>query len=346
VKGRSRQGAAQETGPAGRKAKVLYIAGAGRSGSTVLGQILGGVEGFFAVGELYYLWDRGVVENRLCGCGEFFRECPFWGEVLEGSFGGVDRIDGEGMLNLREQSLNNRQLLFMPAKERKKALARATHYLENLETLYHGVQDVSQSKVLVDTSKSPAYCYGLDRIPSVDVYVVHLVRDPRATAYSWWARKKRQPASEKRPGRYMTRHKPIKTALTWDLYNFLVEKTWANEVDRYMFLRYEDFVEDPQGVVGDILRLVGEEDSETPFTGEREVSLSVNHVFSGNPSRLHDGSVTIEPDEEWKRKMGLLQRSTTALATWPGLLRYGYGLGTGHPAPDSEKFGSGSRRAS
>ena len=335
----------QDAGSAGRKTKVLYIAGAGRSGSTVLGQVLGGVEGFFTVGELFYLWDRGLVENRLCGCGEFFKECPFWREVLERSFGGVDRIDAEGMLHLREQSVSNRQLLFMSARERQRALARAAHYLESLETLYHGVRHASQSKVIVDTSKSPAYCFGLDSIPSIDVYVVHLVRDPRATAYSWWVRKKRQPASENRPSRYMTRHKPIKTSLIWDAYNLLVEKTWANEIDRYMFLRYEDFVEDPQGVLGDILRFVDEEDSETPFTSEREVSLSVNHVFSGNPSRLHDGSVTIEPDEEWKRKMGFLQRSTTALATWPGLLRYDYGLRIGHPSA-AEKVGSRSRTAS
>jgi hypothetical protein len=55
--------------------------------------------------------------------------------------------------------------------------------------------------------------------------------------------------------------------------------------------------------------------------------------------------VTIEPDEEWKRKMGLLQRSTTALATWPGLLRYDYGLCVGHPSA-AEKVGSRSRTAS
>ena len=38
--------------------RVLYILGWGRSGSTVLGNILGEVDGFFCAGELHYLWER------------------------------------------------------------------------------------------------------------------------------------------------------------------------------------------------------------------------------------------------------------------------------------------------
>jgi hypothetical protein len=266
--------------------------------------------------------------------------------VLDRSFGGMDRIDAEGTLHLRERSLSNRQLLFTPMKRCREALAQLGDYPEILEILYHGVRSASQSRVIVDSSKSPSYCYILDCIPTIEVYVVHLVRDPRATVYSWWMRKKRQPASEKRPSRYMTRHKPLKTSLIWDAWNLLIERIWASNRDRYMLLRYEDFVEDPQGALRNILRFVGEEDAETPFTGEREVSLSVNHVFSGNPSRLHDGSVTIEADEEWKRKMGSARRALTALTTWPGLLRYGYGLRGKHSPPNAGKFTPHSRMAS
>ena len=61
---------------------VLYIAGTGRSGSTVLAAILGEVEGVFAAGEVRYLWQRGLVEGRLCGCGVPVAECPLWSAVL------------------------------------------------------------------------------------------------------------------------------------------------------------------------------------------------------------------------------------------------------------------------
>src|SRR5450755_1085488 len=62
---------------------VLYIAGTGRSGSTVLANILGEVDGVFAAGEVRYLWQRGLKEGRLCGCGLPVRECPVWRKALE-----------------------------------------------------------------------------------------------------------------------------------------------------------------------------------------------------------------------------------------------------------------------
>src|SRR5205823_1051409 len=52
----------------GTQPKVLYIAGPGRSGSTVLDQVLGELPGFVSTGELQALWQRGLVERRPCGC--------------------------------------------------------------------------------------------------------------------------------------------------------------------------------------------------------------------------------------------------------------------------------------
>ena len=40
------------------KIKVLYIAGNGRSGSTLLGVLLGQIPGFFNVGEVRRVWDE------------------------------------------------------------------------------------------------------------------------------------------------------------------------------------------------------------------------------------------------------------------------------------------------
>src|SRR5580704_12095604 len=75
---------------------VLYIAGTGRSGSTLLANILGEVDGVFAAGEVRYLWQRGLTERRLCGCGVPVRECPVWSRVLAeaGHLDEPARMDG------------------------------------------------------------------------------------------------------------------------------------------------------------------------------------------------------------------------------------------------------------
>ena len=66
--------------------KVLYIARFGRSGSTILGNVLGEVEGFFHGGELRSIWEHGLILNKVCGCGVPFRECEMWRPVLDEAF--------------------------------------------------------------------------------------------------------------------------------------------------------------------------------------------------------------------------------------------------------------------
>ena len=57
---------------AGPPLRVVYIAGAGRSGSTLFARILGQAAGFCYVGEMKYFWENGSVKNELCTCGSAF----------------------------------------------------------------------------------------------------------------------------------------------------------------------------------------------------------------------------------------------------------------------------------
>ena len=92
------------------KTKVLYLAGWGRSGSTILSNIIGEVEGFFSAGEVYNLWQRGLLENKLCGCERSFSECVFWKETFELAYGGIDSLDVKHMLKIHD-SVHNADLM-------------------------------------------------------------------------------------------------------------------------------------------------------------------------------------------------------------------------------------------
>jgi hypothetical protein len=201
-----------------------------------------------------------------------------------------------------------------------------TGYVETLEKLYRAVQGVSQSRVIVDTSKFPSYAYILRNVPGIKVYLVHLVRDPRAVAYSWASRRKPELDTGKTTDDLMTSHSLVGSSLTWNEWNLAIEKVWRREPERYMRLRYEDFVRSPRTAIKDILRFVGEGELEVPFSDEHQVSLEASHTFSGNPNRFRSGNVRIESDEEWKQELSSAHRATVTALTLPGLVRYGYRL--------------------
>jgi hypothetical protein len=317
----SRRAAARE------EVKVLYIAGWGRSGSTILGRILGQIEGFFSVGELRYVWDRGVVENRLCSCGAPFMDCPVWREIMGQVLDPNGGLDAEALIDLRERGLRTRHVLFTPTHGGLHTrVARMTGYVETLEKLYRAVQGVSQSRVIVDTSKFPSYAYILRNVPGIKVYLVHLVRDPRAVAYSWASRRKPELDTGKTTDDLMASHSLVGSSLTWNEWNLAIEKVWRREPERYMQLRYEDFVRSPRTAIRDILRFIGEGGLEIPFSDEHQVSLEASHTFSGNPNRFRSGTVRIESDEEWKQELSNAHRATVTALTLPGLVRYGYRL--------------------
>ena len=49
--------------------KIIYIAGYGRSGSTLLARILGSHENIFTVGELINFLNLVNIDDSICSCG-------------------------------------------------------------------------------------------------------------------------------------------------------------------------------------------------------------------------------------------------------------------------------------
>jgi len=227
-------GVLRESDPKHQETKVLYVAGWGRSGSTILGRILGQIEGFFSVGELRYIWDRGVIENRLCSCGNPFRECPVWGKVVSRVLGTGGSITAEELVDLRERGLRTRHVLLEPTRRRLQArVALMDRYVQALEKLYPAVQDASGGRVIVDTSKFPSYAYLLRNTPGIKLYLLHLVRDPRAVAYSWASRRKPELDRGQGTTAVMAPHGLVESSLIWNEWNLAIEKAWRSEPERY-----------------------------------------------------------------------------------------------------------------
>jgi hypothetical protein len=289
------------------KVKVLYIAGHERSGTTLLQNVCGQLDGFFAAGELRRIWDRGLIQNRHCRCGVPFQECEVWGRILDEGFGGAKLVEPHEVTRLRNRIRNRHAPL---------ALLPWSDLPQHLSKLYRAIRSSTDSRVIVESSGSPTYAHVLGMVPEIDLYVIHLVRDPRGVQYSLLKRKTQG-------GRYL-KHNSVKGALAWDALNLATETIWRDSPHRYSRLRFEDFVRGPQETVEYILGVMQERVERLPFTDANKVELGATHGVGGSPSGLDTGTVELRLDEAWKVKMKPSDKFVTTTLTWPLLLRYGY----------------------
>lgn len=299
----------------GRPLRVLLITGYSRSGSTLLARILGEIEGLVAPGELRYFWQRGLVENRRCDCGDPCLECPFWQKVLIRAFGSAPPPAVDGILDLQRQV---DRVYRVPALTRTEGdvPGEVASYLRYYEHLYEAIGEVTEAAYIVDSSKDPSFGHVLASSKEIDLAVIHLVRDSRAVAYSW-TREKHDPGT----GRPMSRQHPLRSALEWDIAEWAAKKL-TRRVIPSMTLRYEDFVASPESTVRQILDLIGEK-AEPSFDGNL-VNLAPGHAVSGNPMRFDKGVVSIRNDDQWQEALTPSSRFLVTAATWPGLSSHGY----------------------
>lgn len=320
-RGYERDIATKAAGISEDKVKVLFVGGRGRSGSTLLDLMLGQTEGFFSVGELRYIWERGLERNELCGCGKPFKECGFWGEVLEQVFGRVSRAE-IGEIKALQSAVD--RMLYIP----KLFLPWSTDYRENLAAysqilsqLYQAIRQVSGSRVIIDSSKLLSHGFILSTMPDIDLHFVHLVRDSRAAAYSW--QRKRVKPEVYWEQTYQPRFSLAHSSLGWNVSNVLGHLLGYRN-GRCTFVRYEDLASNPREALSRILAGLGEGDLSLQFLKGFEANLDTNHTVAGNPLRFTSGKVRIQLDSEWREKMGGYRKLLVTALTWPFLLKYGY----------------------
>lgn len=305
---------------------ILYIGGSGRSGSTILAQVAGQVPGFVNVGELWHIWDRGLQQNELCGCGQPFYSCEFWSAVGVAAFGGWENVDADRMVALRPIL---RRLRYIPHYALFSETGICTPKMYQLlresedvhERLYRAIRDVSDAKVIVDSSKYLPYAFLLSVLPFADLRVVHLIRDSRAVAYSWSRIKVRPEVVGQRDE--LSRLSPVGVCRSWSSQNGLYGL--LSRSVRFSPLHYEDFVRDPDFYINKILSGLGfEEAGSLRLVHGGKVSLAADHTVSGNPRRFQSGMVELRPDEEWKVNMKGMDKTIVTMLTAGLLLKYGY----------------------
>ena len=186
--------------------------------------------------------------------------------------------------------------------------------------IYRSILEVAGATTVLDTSKLPILAWLLSERPDVDLWVLHVTRDPRAVVHSW----KRRTFDPGRDG-YLAQGGALLTSLAWLTSNGLAAELRKCRPERYLQLRYEDLATNPRTVLDDVLEWFAEPRGASQIIDDEATFHNLpGHTIAGNPMRFDNCRKRIEMATEWRDKLSLRDRLLATAVTSPLLFRYGY----------------------
>jgi hypothetical protein len=220
--------------------KVVYVMGAGHSGSTIVGVALGNCPGVFYAGEVEeWAVDAGI--PRFGGS----ERTSFWEQVREQVKGAEPLFGGEA-----NRCIERSSSLFRLDRWRSRRRLRPV-YLRVAEDLYRAIARISGSRCIVDSSHFPLRARELKRLEGIELYLLFLVREPQSLVASYLKQVNRQDVAERRV-RMLSTNRDL-----WLTYLVSVFVFLRHRRDRRIFVRYEDFLADPEQAVRQVLAPAG-----------------------------------------------------------------------------------------
>jgi hypothetical protein len=277
---------------------VLYIAGSGRSGSTLLSRLLGEVGGMVNVGQAAFHY-AGQCPPIPCGCGVAPHQCEFWKDIPANP-----QLQELGQEFFRKRHFA--RLAFADYMGNPKA----RELMFALRELYQSLRRKTGAEVIVDCSKNPARAYMLARTPGVRLLVVHLIRSPYGVAASW-----------REPKEYLFHVPAWRAALSWNFIQASSELMFRRRPVHHWVIRYEDLVESPGVFVEAIATAVLGRPVDCSFLQGNRAKLKVQHMLAGNPDVFQGSDLLIERREP---ALSVGARLVVSAITFPIALRYGY----------------------
>jgi hypothetical protein len=324
------------------RVRVIYILGAGRSGSTLLDTVLANHREVVGVGELVNLHRAGWTANEICACGKLGTECDFWTRVKAAWLRRVPAATVEGYVALQQRiefysGLGLIQLLRM-LRQRISPTPEFQDYLRQTEALYQAIAEASGKSTVVDSSKHPLRGALLAHLRGVDLRLIHLVRDARAVT---WSRKKSLQANKPSGVQAAIKARPAWYSVAyWAFINLLSVMVCLLRWRQSLRVRYEDFVVDPRGELARISHVCGLDYAATAQALLSNQPLKVEHPIAGNRMRMQ-GSVTLKPDWEWRDKLPAGDRAVCWIFGGWLLLAFGYWRRQARPVTQNSRESTG-----
>jgi hypothetical protein len=268
--------------------KLIYVVGIGHSGSTLLDMLLDTHSRVAGIGEIN-MYDRYFADSggkpytqRLCTCGRHVEDCPQWDKVRSALRAGF----GDEIHSLRGKT---------PEEFEEKNQVALRAFLAQ-----------SGKDWVCDSSKRPGRLQHYLESGRFDTHIIHLIRDGRATAYSY----------KIRAGKNL-----YYCVARWMKQQLGIYFRWHRH-PCYLLVRYEDLADRPQETLERILDALGLAFEARQLSDWR---MQTHHNLGGNKMRLYT-EASIQRDKRYLSALGNFEWFLSSLLAWPALHFFGYPL--------------------
>ncbi len=255
---------------------IVYLLGAGRSGTTLIASVLNTNRSVQTVGELHQ-FPEYLYENKNCSCGEALQQCSFWSKVLS-------------YLKKNNFSCTHEDIFFYDTKERHSKIPKLLlspssniKYDNFQEQTFASIQATSDKKWILDSSKYISRFLMLNSNKRFNTKGVFVVRDVRGVVYSF---------SKK----VQTTRNPLNAIIYYSLINYIGE--FVCLINKNIIkIKYEEFVKNPELQSKRILSHLGDNENSGQINLD---SITMPHIVGGNRMKKNK-SIKISFDEKWKK---------------------------------------------
>lgn len=279
--------------------RVLYVAGYGRSGSTILDIVLGQHPEATSLGAVHNL---PFSSQQVCACGRDLERCEFWSTV-------INRV---GTPDARDQlDVESRRRLFSLLTGRLDGDVVRRYRGDQLRLL-EACNETAHTKWLVDSSKSANQTlgrpYALRQLLGVDVAVIHLARAPLSVLRS---------VSSGAGGSHRTarrRHPALQAAHTviqWSVTNIACLVLFRGQ--NVVRLTLEGFLASPRSALERVGDLAGLDTTELADMIEQHRPFEPGHLLGGNRVKEQSAVVVRAGSPDPLRPSGVWEWCTVAL---------------------------------
>lgn len=297
--------------------KIIYVTGYGRSGSTLLDMMLGSQPGVFGAGEMSTICRHVWPNDEFCACHQRVRACPLWSEIMaEWQEGGIDTAAHARLQQQIEPVIAPRRTL---------GGATAKRYSDETLALFRITAAQIGRSVLVDSSKSPGRALALAAgaaAAGIDFRAIHLVRDPRAVAFSM--SKPMKIDTQAGVQKQIRAHPAWRTALRWNYVNAGADALMRRlPADHGIRVRYEDLVAQPADTITRIGVAMGLDLDALGADIAAGGPIAAEHQVAGSRIRM-SGPMALKADLRWQDRMTPAAQRQVERISGARMRTYGY----------------------